>query len=228
MKTIGLLGGMSWESSILYYKIINEQTNAILGFQNNAKSIMFTVNFNEIEKLQHQNKWDEACDILIDACKVLENSGASFIVLCTNTMHKLLPEIQKKINIPFLHIAKATLTEIKEKKITKVALLGTRFTMEDDFYKKILINEGIEVVIPNKKDIDIIHHIIYNELCLGKIKNESKKEFLRIIESMKDVQGVILGCTEITMLVSQSDLDIVVFDTTRIHAVQAVNMALSK
>ena len=152
MKVIGLLGGMSWESSLLYYKLINQYTNEILKEQNNAKSVMVTVNFNEIEKLQHQNRWDEASNILIQACKNLENANASFIVICTNTMHKLLPQIKKHINIPFLHIAKATANEIKSQNIKKVGLLGTKFTMNEDFYKDILINDGIEIVIPSNDE----------------------------------------------------------------------------
>ena len=175
MKTIGLLGGMSWESSLLYYELINKYTNQILGFQNNAKSVMVTVNFDEIEKLQHQNKWDEASDILIDACEKLQLAKVDFIVICTNTMHKLLPQIQQHIKIPFLHIAQATANEIKKSNIKTVGLLGTKFTMNEDFYKQILINENINVVIPSLEDMDIVHNIIYNELCLGNINENSKK-----------------------------------------------------
>jgi len=226
MKVIGLLGGMSWESSLLYYKLINQYTNEILKEQNNAKSVMVTVNFNEIEKLQHQNRWDEASNILIQACKNLENANASFIVICTNTMHKLLPQIKKHINIPFLHIAKATANEIKSQNIKKVGLLGTKFTMNEDFYKDILINDGIEIVIPSNDDMDIIHKIIYNELCLGDIKSSSKIQYLNIINKMQNINGIILGCTEIGLLVNQNDLDIKVFDTTVIHAKQAVKFAL--
>jgi len=226
MKVIGLLGGMSWESSLLYYKLINQYTNEILKEQNNAKSVMVTVNFNEIEKLQHQNRWDEASNILIQACKNLENANASFIVICTNTMHKLLPQIKKHINIPFLHIAKATANEIKSQNIKKVGLLGTKFTMNEDFYKDILINDGIEIVIPSNDDMDIIHKIIYNELCLGDIKSSSKIQYLNIINKMQNINGIILGCTEIGLLINQNDLDIKVFDTTVIHAKQAVKFAL--
>ena len=227
MKKIGLLGGMSWESSLSYYKIINEQTNSILGSQNNAKSIMVTVNFEEIEKLQHLDKWDEATDILIEGCKSLEKANADFIVICTNTMHKLLPQIQKQINIPFLHIAKATANEIKRNNISKVGLLGTKFTMKEDFYKQILLDENIDVVIPDDNDIEIIHKIIYKELCLGVVKEASRNEYIRIINKMKDIDGVILGCTEIGMLISQDDLNINVFDTTQIHAKEAVQLALN-
>ncbi len=226
MKTIGLIGGMSWESSLVYYKIINEYTNKLLGSQNNAKSIMYTVNFEEIEKLQHQNRWNELAEILKKASLSLEKAGADFIVICTNTMHKLLLQIEPFVNIPFLHIAKATAEEIKKNGVKKVLLLGTKFTMKEDFYKNILIKEGIEIKIPNEKDMELIHKIIYNELCLGKIKEESKKIYLEIIKK-HNVEGVILGCTEIGLLISQNDLDIKVFDTTKIHAKKAVEYALT-
>ena len=226
MQTIGLVGGMSWESSLSYYKIINQYTNQLLGKQNNAKSVMVTVNFEEIENLQHQDKWQEASDILLRACLSLQSANVDFIVICTNTMHKLLPQIQKHIDIPFLHIAKATANEIKKSHIKRVGLLGTRFTMTEDFYKQILWDENIEVVIPNEEDIEIIHKIIYDELCLGSISETSKKMYLNIINKMHDIEGVILGCTEIGLLISQNDLSIKVFDTTTIHAKQAVEYAL--
>ena len=226
MKTIGLLGGMSWESSLSYYKIINQQTNKLLGNQNNAKSILVTVNFEEIETLQHQNRWDEAGKILIDACVSLENGGADFIIICTNTMHKLLPVIQKHIKIPFLHIAKATASSIQKSNIKNILLLGTKFTMTEDFYKQILIEEGLNVSIPNEKDIEIVHKIIYEELCLGKISENSKQIYLDIINKQENIEGVILGCTEIGLLISQKDLDIKVFDTAYIHAIEAVEFAL--
>jgi len=226
MKTIGLLGGMSWESSLSYYQIINKYTNELLGSQNNAKSILYTVNFEEIEKLQHQDKWDEATQILLEACLSLQNAGAEFIIICTNTMHKLLPQIKKHIKIPFLHIAKATANEIKKVGIKKVGLLGTKFTMSEDFYKQILIDENIEVVVPSNNDMDIIHKVIYEELCLGKIDIRSKEKYIEIINKMNDIEGVILGCTEIGLIISQDDLNIKVFDTTSIHAKQAVKYAL--
>ena len=231
MKTIGLLGGMSWESSLTYYEIINKYTNDILGKQNNAKSVMITVNFEEIEQLQHQNRWDEAATILLEACLNLQNANADFIVICTNTMHKLLPQIQEHIEIPFLHIAKATANEINKNHIKKIGLLGTKFTMKEDFYKQILLDENLEVVIPNEEDMKKIHNVIYNELCLGNINESSKKTYVDIISKMKGIDGIILGCTEIGLLISQEDLDnanlnIKVFDTTVIHAKQAVEYAL--
>jgi len=228
MKTIGLIGGMSWESTLSYYKIINQYTNELLGNQNNAKSIIYTVNFEEIEKLQHQNKWNEASEILHNAALSLQNAGADFIVICTNTMHKLLPQIKQNINIPFLHIAKATANEIKANNIKKIGLLGTKFTMEEDFYKQILIDENLDVVIPNQQDMEIIHKIIYNELCLGSIKDDSKQIFIDVINKMDNIEGIILGCTEIGLLINQNDFNnIKVFDTTEIHAKQAVKYALN-
>jgi aspartate racemase len=229
MKTIGMLGGMSWESTLIYYKIINQYTNSLLGKQNNAKSILYTLNFEEIEQLQHQNKWDEAAELLIQASLSLQKAGADFIILCTNTMHKLLPKIEQSIDIPFLHIAKATANRIKDDGINKVGLLGTKFTMQESFYKEILIDEGIEVVVPNQNDMQIVHKIIYNELCLGSIKSGSKEIYIDIVKKMGDIEGVILGCTEIGLLINQSDFsNIKVYDTTQIHAKAAVEYALDK
>ncbi len=217
---------MSWESSATYYKIINQYTNTLLGSQNNAKSIMVTVNFDEIEKLQHADKWEEATQILIKACKSLQNGGADFIVICTNTMHKLLPKISPHVEVPFLHIAQATAKEIKKDGNSKVLLMGTKFTMQEDFYKKILIENGIKVEIPNTQDMELIHKVIYKELCLGSIKESSKKAFMQIISKAKDIDGVILGCTEIGMLIAQNDVDVKVYDTTVVHAKEAVRMAV--
>ena len=217
---------MSWESSATYYKIINQYTNTLLGSQNNAKSIMVTVNFDEIEKLQHADKWEEATQILIKACKSLQNGGADFIVICTNTMHKLLPKISPHVEVPFLHIAQATAKEIKKDGNSKVLLMGTKFTMQEDFYKKILIENGIKVEIPNTQDMELIHKVIYKELCLGSIKESSKKAFVQIISKAKDIDGVILGCTEIGMLIAQNDVDVKVYDTTVVHAKEAVRMAV--
>ena len=230
MKTIGILGGMSWESSALYYTIINEAVNARLGGQHNARSVMVTVDFDEIEKLQHLGRWDEAANILRESSEALERAGADMIVIATNTMHKLLPQIREGITIPFLHIAQATADAIKARGLQRIGLLGTRFTMEEDFYKQILIDNGIEVVIPNKEERDLIHGVIYNELCLGTVRDASKNAYLEIIAHMEDdekIEGVILGCTEIGMLISQDDLALPVLDTTRIHALAAVEEVLS-
>ncbi|MCF6173394.1 MAG: aspartate/glutamate racemase family protein [Campylobacteraceae bacterium] len=226
MKTIGLLGGLSWESSCNYYKIINQYTNELLGSHNNAKSVMVTVNFEEVEKFRRADKWDEATKILTNACKSLESAGADFIVICTNTMHKLLPKISPHIKIPFLHIAEATANEINKDGVKKVLLLGTKFTMQEDFYKSVLKDFGIKVVIPSLEDMDFIHKVIYEELCLGFVKDNSKNVFKSIIEKTPDIQGVILGCTEIGMLIQQNDVNIKVYDTAIIHAKEAVKKAL--
>jgi len=230
MKTIGILGGMSWESSALYYQIINEAVNTRLGGQHNARSVMVTVDFDEIEKLQHANRWDEAAAILHEASVALERAGADMILIATNTMHKLLPQIRPGIAIPFLHIAQATADAITAQGLKRIGLLGTRFTMEEDFYKQILTDNGIEVVIPERPERDLIHGVIYDELCLGQVKDASKDAYLEIIARMEreeGIQGVILGCTEIGMLISQTDLELPVFDTTRIHALAAVEKALT-
>ncbi|AXH12081.1 aspartate/glutamate racemase family protein [Halarcobacter bivalviorum] len=230
MKTIGLLGGMSWESTALYYKQINEEVKKQLGGLHSAKVVIYSVDFDEIEKLQHEGKWDETAKILSEAAKNIQNASADFLVICTNTMHKVAPTIQEHIDIPILHIANATGKKLQEESIKRVGLLGTAFTMQQDFYKDtIQTNFDIEVIVPSEEDIKIVHKIIYEELCLGTIKESSKKEYLRIIDSLSSygAQGVILGCTEIGMLVSQEDTNIKLFDTTYIHAIEAVNKALN-
>jgi len=230
MKTIGILGGMSWESSALYYQIINEAVHNRLGGQHNARSVMVTVDFDAIERLQHADRWDEAAAILHEASLSLERAGADFIVIATNTMHKLLPQIREGITIPFLHIAQATADAIRAKGIKRIGLLGTRFTMEEDFYKQVLIDNGIEVVIPHAGERDFIHKVIYNELCLGNVEDASRNAYLEIIARMEQedmIEGVILGCTEIGMLISQQDLELPVFDTTEIHALAAVEEYLN-
>ncbi|MFN8401440.1 MAG: aspartate/glutamate racemase family protein [Anaerolineales bacterium] len=231
MKTIGLIGGMSWESSIEYYRIINETAKAKLGGLHSAKSLMVTVDFAEIEKLQHEDRWDEAGQILVRCAQDLERGGADFIVLCTNTMHKLADQIVANVNIPFLHIADATAEKIVAAGIQRIGLLGTRFTMEHDFYKGRLINNfGLDVLTPEKADRDIIHRVIYEELVLGKIVDESRKEYQRIMNDLlaKGAEGIILGCTEIELLIKESDSSAPLFPTTRIHAVAAVEKALEE
>lgn len=230
MKTIGLLGGMSWESSAVYYQLINEKVREILGGTFSAQSLMYSVEFNEIEKLQHQGDWDKLTAIMIDAAKRIEKGGADFLVICTNTMHKMFPEMQASISIPVLHIADASAEKIKESGIHKIGLLGTNFTMTHDFYKGRLEKEhGLEVVTPNETDRKIIHDIIYQELILGNIKDESRKKYKEIIAKLQSqgAEGVILGCTEIPLLIKQKDSPIPVFDTTKIHAEKAVEFALS-
>jgi len=231
MKTIGLIGGMSWESSIEYYRIINETVREKLGGLHSAKSLMVTVDFAEIEKLQHEDRWDEAAQILVKYAQDLERGGADCIVLCTNTMHKVADQIIANVNIPFLHIADATAEKIISAGMKKIGLLGTRFTMEHDFYKGRLIrNFGLDVLVPNQTDRDIVHHVIYDELVLGKIQGSSRAEYKRIIASLIDqgAQGIILGCTEIELLVKQEDSSVPLFPTTSIHAIAAVEKALAE
>ena len=229
MKVIGLIGGMSWESSAEYYRIINQAVKARLGPLYSAKSLMYTVNFHEIEQMQHKGQWEQAGEVLVDAAQRLERGGAECIVLCTNTMHKLASSIEGAVKIPFIHIADATAKQIKAKGIKKIALLGTGFTMEQDFYKGRLIDKfGLEVLVPEKPDRDIVHRVIYDELCQGKIEASSKLEYVRIMAELvkQGAEGIILGCTEIMILVSQEDSSVPVFDTTTIHAVAAVDFAL--
>ena len=230
MKTIGMIGGMSWESSIEYYRIINETVRAELGGLHSAKSIMVSVEFAEIETLQHQDRWDEAAEILTDAARSLESGGADFAIICTNTMHKLYDIIQQNIRIPLLHIADPTAESIKFEGIKKIALLGTRFTMEENFYKGRLIdNHGLDVIIPDPEDMEIVHRIIYDELCAGIIQSESKQKYADIIRRLvkEGAEGIILGCTEIGLLVKQEDSPVPLFDTTEIHARAAVKHALA-
>jgi aspartate racemase len=230
MKTIGMIGGMSWESSIEYYRIVNETVRAELGGLHSAKSIMVSVEFAEIEALQHQNRWDEAADILIAAARSLESGGADFAIICTNTMHKLYDIIQQNVQIPLLHIADATAETIKAEGIQKIALLGTRFTMEENFYKGRLVNNyGLDVIIPGSEDMEIVHRVIYDELCAGIIQMDSKQKYKNIIQRLvqEGAEGIILGCTEIGLLVKQEDSPVLLFDTTEIHAQAAVKYALA-
>lgn len=231
MKTIGLIGGMSWESSIEYYRIINETAKEKLGGLHSAKSLMVTVDFAEIEKLQHEDRWDEAAQILVRCAQDLERGGADFIVLCTNTMHKVADQIIAGINIPFLHIADATAEKVKTAGIKRIGLLGTRFTMEHDFYKgRLTQNFGLKVLTPNEKDREIVHRVIYEELVLGKIIEGSREEYKRIMKEMitQGAEGIILGCTEIELLVKQADSSVPLFPTSTIHAVAAVEKALEE
>ena len=230
MKTIGMIGGMSWESSIEYYRIINETVRTELGGLHSAKSIMVSVEFAEIEALQHQNRWDEAADILIAAARSLESGGADFAIICTNTMHKLYDIIQQNVQIPLLHIADATAEKIKAEGIQIIALLGTRFTMEENFYKGRLVNNyGLDVIIPGSEDMEIVHRVIYDELCAGIIQTDSKQKYKGIIQRLiqEGAEGIILGCTEIGLLVKQEDSPVRLFDTTEIHAQAAVKYALA-
>lgn len=230
MKTIGLLGGMSWESSVGYYRAINQGIKRSLGGLHSAKIAMYSVDFEPIEKLQHEDDWQGTAKILSQAAKNVQNAGADFLLICTNTMHKVAPQIEQAINIPLLHIADATAEAIVKKGFKTVGLLGTAFTMEQDFYKaRLTENYGLTVLIPNESDRKIVHRVIYKELCLGHSISASKNEYLRIIESLANqgAEAIILGCTEIAMLVDQTDTEITLLDTTAIHAQKAVEWALS-
>ncbi|MCP5381868.1 MAG: aspartate/glutamate racemase family protein [Kordiimonadaceae bacterium] len=229
MKTIGLLGGMSWESSALYYRDINEGIKKSLGGLHSAQIAMISVDFEPIEKLQHAGNWDGTAEILIKAAKGIEAAGADFMLICTNTMHEVAPQIEQNIGIPILHIADATAEVVKEMGLKTVGLLGTAFTMERDFYKgRLTEKHSINVITPDDKDRKIIHDVIYQELVLGIIKDSSKAEYHRIIKKLSDegAEAVILGCTEIGMLVKQADTDVTVLDTTSIHSKKAVEKAI--
>ncbi|MBD1572101.1 aspartate/glutamate racemase family protein [Vibrio sp. S17_S38] len=228
MKTIGLLGGMSWESTASYYKAINEGVKTQLGGLHSAKICLYSVDFSEIEKLQHQGKWDETAIILSQVAQSVEAGGADFLLICTNTMHKVADEIQANISIPILHIADATAEQLVIDGITKVGLLGTRFTMEQDFYKSRLTEKfGIDVLVPNSDDRTRVHEVIYDELCLGTINPDSKEQYLSIVDNLhaQGAQAVILGCTEIALLINQNDTAVPLYDTTEIHAKSAVELA---
>ena len=223
LKTIGLIGGMSWESTVTYYKIINETVKEKLGGLHSAKCILYSVDFQEIEECQANGNWEKSGEILGEAAYNLEKAGADFIVICTNTMHKVVNQIKEKISVPILHIAEMTAEKILEKGLKNIALLGTKYTMEQDFYKSKLIEKGINVIIPDKNDIEIINEVIYDELCLGTINSNSKKKFLEIVDKLrnKGAEGIILGCTEIGLLIKNEDTDVPLFDTAIIHAEQA-------
>lgn len=230
-KTIGLLGGMSWESTASYYRALNEGIKARLGGLHSAKICMVSVDFEEIEKLQHADDWDGTAVILSEAALAVQRGGADFLLICTNTMHKVATQIEEKISIPILHIADATAQRLQSDGITKVGLLGTRFTMEQEFYKGRLSEKyGIEVIVPEQEAREVVHDVIYNELCLGKINEKSRASYLAIIDRLTEqgAQAVILGCTEIALLVQQQHTSTPLYDTTAIHAEQAVIEALAR
>ncbi|PVE06803.1 aspartate/glutamate racemase family protein [Limnohabitans sp. Rim28] len=229
MKTIGLIGGMSWESTVPYYRVINETIKAQLGGLHSAKLVLYSVDFHEIEELQRQGDWDSAGLALTHAARSLQAAGASFLVLCTNTMHKVAHHIEAAVNIPLLHIADPTAAAIKTAGHTVVGLLGTRFTMEQAFYKdRLRDHHGLQVKVPAQADRDIVHRIIYEELCLGIVKAESRAEYQRVMQYLaaQGVQSIILGCTEISLLVNAQDSPVPLFDTTAIHARAAALKAL--
>ncbi|MDR4984846.1 aspartate/glutamate racemase family protein [Bacillus cereus] len=228
MKMIGLIGGMSWESTSEYYRIINEEIKERLGGLHSAKCMINSVDFEEIERFQSNGDWNGAGEVLGNAAYSLQMGGADFIIICTNTMHKVVDKIKENINIPVLHIADATAKEIKRKGIQTVGLLGTKYTMEQNFYKSRIEENDIKVIIPLEKNREKINEIIYIELCLGEITSQSREYYKRVIEKLvqEEAQGIILGCTEIGLLIKQEDVSVPIFDTTYIHAIEAVNFAL--
>lgn len=228
MKTIGLIGGMSWESTVTYYQIINNTVKEKLGGLHSAKIVLYSVDFAEIEKCQAAGDWDKSAQILAHAAQALEKAGADFIVISTNTMHKVAPHIQKHIGIPILHIADATAESLLKNGIKRTGLLGTKYTLTQDFYKQRLIEKNIDVIIPDPADIEKVNTVIYNELCLGLVSDSSRKEYRRIIGELKEkgAKAVILGCTEIGLLIKQADSELPVFDTTLIHARLAAEKAV--
>ena len=229
MKTIGLIGGMSWESTVTYYRIINETVKKKLGGLHSARILMYSVDFEEIERCMSAGNWDRCAVILTDAAKRLETAGADFILVCTNTLHKVAPEIGRHLSVPLLHIAEVTAGRLKEAGVSTVGLLGTGFTMTQSFYSDVLAGHGIHVIIPEGEGIRTVNDIIFNELCVGIIKEESRKAFLRIMEELhaRGAQGIVLGCTELGLLIRQEDSALPMFDTAVIHAEEAALAALA-
>ena len=231
MKTIGLIGGISWQSSTTYYQVINRKTNDLLGGSHSAKVLMYSVDFDEVSRMQHEGRWDDFQDLLIDVAKRLERGGADFFLICANTPHIVADAVASAVAIPLVHIGDAVGQAIKEAGFSKVGLLGTRFTMEEDFLKDRLREKfGIESIVPEKEDRDIVHSVIYNELVNGDIRDESRKEYLRIIDKLtaEGAEAIILGCTEIPLLIKPTDTEAPLFDTATIHAERAVDLALGR
>lgn len=229
MKTIGMLGGMSWESTSSYYRALNEGIKARLGGLHSAKIAMVSVDFHEIEVLQRSGDWDATAVILADAARQVQAAGADFLLICTNTMHKVANEVAAAVEIPLLHLADATGQRLQDNGINTVGLLGTRFTMEQDFYKQRLVeNFGLNVLVPNPEGIELVHNVIYDELCLGEIVDDSRNSYLQIIDSLQErgAEAVILGCTEIALLLTQQHTSMPLYDTTAIHCEAAVDYAL--
>ena len=230
MKTIGLVGGITWHSSLDYYRIINEQINTMLGEDNTAKIILYSINYGEIKKLTHEENWDQIINIICHAAKKIEQAGADCLLIGANTMHKIADEVQSSINIPLIHIADATAKEIKKKNISTIALLGTKYTMQFNFFRDKLAEYEIETIIPGEEDVQMVNDSIYNELAKGIILSQTKQNYLHLINKLieQGAEGIILGCTEIPLLIKQQDCSVPVFDTTYIHAMAAVNFALSE
>ena len=229
MKTIGLIGGMSWESTITYYQLINEGIKDALGGLHSAKILLYSVDFFEVEALMSSGEWDKAADMLGGVAARLENAGADMILICTNTLHKVAPQVQDRIHVPLVHIAEAAAERLLEHGVTRVGLLGTKYTMTQEFYRDKLVERGIEVLIPEGDDIDLVNRVIFEELCLGVVKEDSRAEYLRVIESLQQrgAQGILLGCTELGLIVSDKDVTLPLFDTTEIHANKALALALA-
>lgn len=228
MKTIGLIGGMSWESTVTYYQMINEGIKDSLGGLHSAKVLLYSVDFFEIEALMSRGAWDEAAELLGDVAQRLEAAGADMILICTNTLHKVAPQVQSRIRVPLVHIAEAAAEELLSKGITRVGLLGTKYTMMQEFYREKLTERGIDVLIPEGEEIDLVNRVIFDELCLGVVKEDSKSAYLKVIANLqaRGAQGILLGCTELGLIVSQEDVSLPLFDTTVIHAKKAIELAL--
>jgi len=230
MKKIGLIGGMSWESTLEYYRIVNEEVKKRLGGLHSARVVLDSVNFDEIEKLQNEDEWGELGDILEESAQNLERAGADCVLICTNTMHKCAEQVAEGVYIPLIHLADATGELVQKQGLKRIGLLGTKYTMEQDFYKGRLVEKfGLDVIVPDDEDREVVHRVIYDELCLGNIRDQSKRKYLEIIKKLVDdgVGGIILGCTEIPLLVKQEDVSVPVFDTTYIHAISAVDFILN-
>jgi aspartate racemase len=231
MKVIGLIGGMSWNSTSEYYRIINESFNRRLGGLHSARLVLYSLDFDEIQRAQHEDRWDDMTRVLVDAGNALKRAGADFLVICTNTMHKVTDDVEEKVGLPVLHIVDVTGNAIRDRGLHRIGLLGTRFVMKEPFYQERLRGRfAIEVVVPGEGDIDTIHQIIYNELCEGKIKASSCRVCADIISKLVDegAEGIVLGCTELPLLIQPGDIHAPIFDTTRLHAEAAVNLALAE
>ena len=230
MKTIGLIGGMSWESTVTYYQLLNEGVKDALGGLHSAKVLLYSVDFFEIESLMSRGDWDKAADLLGGVAARLENAGADMILICTNTLHKVAPQVQSRIRVPLVHIAVAAAEALTAQGISRVGLLGTKYTMTQAFYRDKLVERGIEVLIPEADDIDLVNRVIFDELCLGIVKEESRADYLRVIDALQQrgAQGILLGCTELGLIVAREDVSLPLFDTTEIHAKKALVLALAE
>jgi aspartate racemase len=229
MKTVGLIGGMSWESTITYYQLLNEGVKDALGELHSAKILLYSVDFYEIEALMSRGEWEKAADLLGGVAQRLETAGADMILICTNTLHKVAPQVQSRIRVPLVHIAEAAADELRANGITRVGLLGTKYTMTQEFYRDKLTARGIDVLIPEGEDIDLVNRVIFDELCLGVVKPDSKAAYLRVIAELaaRGAQGILLGCTELGLIVSAEDVSLPLFDTTVIHAKKALELSLA-